>query len=39
MPLTISTIADRRASDEAKEGLTAFLERRPPAWAPKKSAF
>jgi methylglutaconyl-CoA hydratase len=38
MPLTIRTIAERRASDEAKEGLTAFLEKRPPAWAPKKSA-
>jgi methylglutaconyl-CoA hydratase len=36
MPLTIRTIAERRASEEAKEGLTAFLEKRPPAWAPKK---
>lgn len=36
MPLTVRTIADRRASEEAKEGLTAFLEKRPPAWAPKK---
>jgi methylglutaconyl-CoA hydratase len=36
MPLTVRTIAERRASDEAKEGLTAFLEKRPPAWAPKK---
>ena len=28
MPLTIRTIAERRASAEAKEGLTAFLEKR-----------
>jgi methylglutaconyl-CoA hydratase len=38
MPLTISTIAERRASGEAKEGLTAFLEKRPPSWAAKKSS-
>jgi methylglutaconyl-CoA hydratase len=37
MPLTVRTIAERRASEEAKEGLTAFLEKRPPAWAPRKS--
>jgi methylglutaconyl-CoA hydratase len=37
MPLTVRTISERRASEEAKEGLTAFLEKRPPAWAPKKS--
>jgi methylglutaconyl-CoA hydratase len=37
MPITVRTIAERRASAEAKEGLTAFLERRPPAWAPKKT--
>ncbi|MGH9399158.1 MAG: enoyl-CoA hydratase-related protein [Thermoanaerobaculia bacterium] len=36
MPLTVRTIAERRASDEAKEGLTAFLEKRPPSWAVKK---
>ncbi len=36
MPVTVRTIAERRASAEAKEGLTAFLEKRPPAWAPKK---
>ena len=36
MPLTVRTIAERRASDEAKEGLTAFLEKRLPAWAPPK---
>lgn len=38
MPLTVRTIAERRASDEAKEGLTAFLEKRPPSWAAKKSS-
>ncbi|MGH9368420.1 MAG: enoyl-CoA hydratase-related protein, partial [Thermoanaerobaculia bacterium] len=36
MPLTVRTIAERRASEEAKEGLTAFLEKRPPEWASKK---
>jgi methylglutaconyl-CoA hydratase len=36
MPLTVRTIAERRASEEAREGLTAFLEKRPPAWTPKK---
>jgi methylglutaconyl-CoA hydratase len=36
MPITVRTIAERRASAEAKEGLSAFLEKRPPAWAPKK---
>jgi methylglutaconyl-CoA hydratase len=38
MPVTVRTIAERRASEEAKEGLTAFLEKRPPAWAPRKPA-
>jgi methylglutaconyl-CoA hydratase len=33
MPLTVATIAERRASAEAKEGLTAFLEKRKPSWA------
>lgn len=37
LPLTVRTIAERRASAEAKEGLSAFLEKRPPAWARKKS--
>ena len=37
MPVTVRTIAERRASKEAKEGLTAFLEKRPPAWVPRKS--
>ena len=32
MPLTVKTIAERRASAEAKEGLTAFLEKRKPSW-------
>jgi methylglutaconyl-CoA hydratase len=35
MPLTVRTIAERRASEEAREGLSAFLEKRHPAWAPK----
>ena len=38
MPLTVRTIAERRACGEAKEGLTAFLEKRPPSWAAKKSS-
>lgn len=38
LPVTVRTIAERRASAEAKEGLTAFLEKRPPSWAPKKTA-
>jgi methylglutaconyl-CoA hydratase len=33
MPLTIEAISSRRASDEAKEGLSAFLEKRKPRWA------
>jgi len=33
MDLTVRTIAERRASAEAKEGLTAFLEKRKPSWA------
>ena len=37
MPLTVLTIAERRASAEAKEGLTAFLEKRPPSWAVRKT--
>lgn len=36
LPVTVRTIAERRASPEAKEGLTAFLEKRAPSWAPKK---
>ncbi len=30
---TADLIADLRASDEGQEGMTAFLERRPPRWA------
>jgi methylglutaconyl-CoA hydratase len=37
MPVTVRTIAERRASDEAKEGLTAFLEKRPASWSPRKT--
>jgi methylglutaconyl-CoA hydratase len=33
LPLTVETIAARRASEEAREGLSAFLEKRKPAWA------
>lgn len=33
LALTVSTIAERRSSAEAKEGLTAFLEKRKPSWA------
>ena len=36
MPVTVRTIAERRATDEAKEGLTAFLEKRSPSWSPRK---
>jgi methylglutaconyl-CoA hydratase len=38
MALTVRTIAERRASAEAKEGLTAFLEKRKPAWAADATA-
>jgi methylglutaconyl-CoA hydratase len=33
---TARRIAERRASDEGQEGLRAFLERRPPSWAPAR---
>ena len=33
MPLTVRTISERRASGEAREGLSAFLEKRRPTWA------
>lgn len=36
--LTVETIAERRASKEAREGLTAFLEKRPPSWALKEES-
>ena len=32
---TVRAIAERRASEEAREGLTAFLEKRKPSWAAK----
>jgi methylglutaconyl-CoA hydratase len=35
IPLTSRVIAERRASEEAKEGLSAFLEKRSPSWAKK----
>jgi methylglutaconyl-CoA hydratase len=35
MAVTVATIAERRASEEAREGLSAFLEKRPPKWAAK----
>lgn len=31
---TAQVIADLRVSDEGQEGLSAFLERRPPSWSP-----
>ncbi len=37
LPITVRTIAERRASAEAREGLTAFLEKRLPLWAVKRS--
>jgi methylglutaconyl-CoA hydratase len=37
-PVTARLIAERRTSDEGQEGLRAFLERRPPAWAPAPDA-
>src|SRR5262249_18402407 len=35
IPLTSRVIAERRASAQAKEGLSAFLEKRAPSWAKK----
>ena len=35
-PDTARRIAERRTSDEGQEGLRAFLERRPPSWAPPR---
>jgi methylglutaconyl-CoA hydratase len=32
---TAHRIAQRRASDEGREGLAAFLEKRTPNWAPQ----
>jgi methylglutaconyl-CoA hydratase len=33
--LTAATIAAQRASDEGRDGLQAFLEKRPPGWLPR----
>ncbi len=33
---TARAIAERRASAEGREGMAAFLERRPPAWRPRE---
>ena len=38
MGLTVRTIAERRSSAEAKEGLTAFLEKRKPSWAKEQES-
>jgi methylglutaconyl-CoA hydratase len=37
-PETARRIAERRTSDEGQEGLRAFLDRRPAAWAPNPRA-
>jgi methylglutaconyl-CoA hydratase len=34
LPVTAEAIAERRASEEGREGLSAFLEKRRPKWAP-----
>lgn len=34
--LTVDTLVSLRSGPEGQEGLTAFLEKRPPNWAPKK---
>jgi methylglutaconyl-CoA hydratase len=34
-PVAVKTLADIRVTDEAQEGLKAFLEKRPPSWAKK----
>ena len=36
-PETARRIAERRTSEEGQEGLRAFLDQRPPAWAPARS--
>jgi methylglutaconyl-CoA hydratase len=33
---TAKCIADARVSPEGREGIAAFLEKRAPAWVPKK---
>jgi methylglutaconyl-CoA hydratase len=36
LPTTVRAISERRASEEAREGLSAFLEKRKPGWVPKE---
>jgi len=36
LPLTVDAIATQRVSPEGQEGMRAFLEKRPPAWASGK---
>jgi methylglutaconyl-CoA hydratase len=38
LDFTVRTLAERRASAEAKEGLTAFLEKRKPSWAKERES-
>jgi len=38
LPLTVKAISERRASAEAREGLSAFLEKRRPSWAAEAKA-
>lgn len=38
MPLTVKAISERRASAEAREGLSAFLEKRKPSWTAQAPA-
>lgn len=37
LPFTADTLARVRASAEAREGVSAFLEKRPPSWSTKRS--
>lgn len=37
LPYTADLLATLRASDEAREGMTAFLEKRPPSWKASRS--
>jgi methylglutaconyl-CoA hydratase len=34
--ITAELLIERLASDEGQEGLRAFLDKRPPAWAPER---
>ena len=38
LSFTVRTLAERRASPEAKEGLTAFLDKRKPSWAKERES-